>query len=93
MLAAVSPSAACHGETLHTLRFANLAKNVINTPRVNEVSSKPTMIVSRVIKKGKMRHEISGCELFQTLTQHFKRTLYLDIRTFTLNLDLKENVI
>lgn len=36
MLAAVSPSAACHGETLHTLRFANLAKNVINTPRVNE---------------------------------------------------------
>lgn len=36
MLAAVSPSASCHNETLNTLRFANQAKNIINTPKVNE---------------------------------------------------------
>ena len=38
MLAAVSPSASCHNETLNTLRFANQAKNIVNDPRVNEVS-------------------------------------------------------
>ena len=69
MLAAVSPSASCHKETLHTLRFANQAKNVINTPRVNEVSSKHTIVMSQGEKrKEKIRHEISGCELFQTIT-------------------------
>ena len=39
MLAAVSPSASCHNETLNTLRFANQAKNIVNDPKVNEVSS------------------------------------------------------
>ena len=38
MLAAVSPSASCHNETLNTLRFANQAKNIVNDPKVNEVS-------------------------------------------------------
>ena len=38
MLAAVSPSASCHNETLNTLRFANQAKNILNDPKVNEVS-------------------------------------------------------
>ena len=38
MLAAVSPSASCHDETLNTLRFANQAKNILNDPKVNEVS-------------------------------------------------------
>lgn len=36
MLAAVSPSSSCHNETLNTLRFANQAKNIVNTPKVNE---------------------------------------------------------
>ena len=38
MLAAVSPSASSHNETLNTLRFANQAKNIVNDPKVNEVS-------------------------------------------------------
>ncbi|KAM7451081.1 hypothetical protein ABFA07_001449 [Porites harrisoni] len=36
MLAAVSPSASCHNETLNTLRFANQAKNILNDPKVIE---------------------------------------------------------
>ncbi|KAJ7351842.1 hypothetical protein OS493_035325 [Desmophyllum pertusum] len=39
MLAAVSPSASCHNETLNTLRFANQAKNIMNVPKVNEDSN------------------------------------------------------
>ncbi|XP_078380781.1 uncharacterized protein LOC144663646 isoform X2 [Oculina patagonica] len=39
MLAAVSPSASCHNETLNTLRFANHAKNIVNVPKVNEDSN------------------------------------------------------
>lgn len=36
MLAAVSPAASSHNETLNTLRFANQAKNIMNAPKVNE---------------------------------------------------------
>lgn len=39
MLAAVSPSASCHNETLNTLRFANQAKNIVNVPQINEVGN------------------------------------------------------
>lgn len=37
MVAAVSPAASSHNETLNTLRFANQAKNIMNVPKVNEV--------------------------------------------------------
>ncbi|XP_058962801.2 kinesin-like protein KIF16B isoform X1 [Pocillopora verrucosa] len=36
MVAAVSPAASSHNETLNTLRFANQAKNIMNVPKVNE---------------------------------------------------------
>ncbi|TPX31997.1 hypothetical protein SmJEL517_g04804 [Synchytrium microbalum] len=36
LLALVSPTDSCHNETLSTLRFAERAKKVINTPVVNE---------------------------------------------------------
>lgn len=39
MLAAVSPSASCHNDTLNTLRFANQAKNIVNVPKINEVGN------------------------------------------------------
>lgn len=37
-LAAVSPSASSYNETLSTLRYAAHARNIVNKPRVNEVS-------------------------------------------------------
>ncbi|XP_069494754.1 stAR-related lipid transfer protein 9-like isoform X2 [Ambystoma mexicanum] len=36
MIATVSPSSASYNETMSTLRYASNAKNIINTPRVNE---------------------------------------------------------
>lgn len=38
-VAAVSPSANSYNETLSTLRYAAHARNIVNKPRVNEVSS------------------------------------------------------
>lgn len=37
-VAAVSPSASSYNETLSTLRYAAHARNIVNRPRVNEVS-------------------------------------------------------
>lgn len=37
-VAAVSPSANSYNETLSTLRYAAHARNIVNKPRVNEVS-------------------------------------------------------
>lgn len=37
-VAAVSPSANSYNETLNTLRYAAHARNIVNKPRVNEVS-------------------------------------------------------
>ena len=47
MLAAVSPSASCHNETLNTLRFANQAKNIVNVPKINEVRNRMFIIGDR----------------------------------------------
>lgn len=38
-VAAVSPSANSYNETLSTLRYAAHARNIVNKPRVNEVSN------------------------------------------------------
>lgn len=38
LFAAVSPSASSYNETLSTLRYAAHARNIVNKPRVNEVS-------------------------------------------------------
>ena len=35
----ISPADCCYGETLSTLRYASRAKNIVNRPVVNEVSS------------------------------------------------------
>lgn len=37
-VAAVSPAANSYNETLSTLRYAAHARNIVNKPRVNEVS-------------------------------------------------------
>lgn len=37
-VAAVSPATSSYNETLSTLRYAAHAKNIVNKPRVNEVS-------------------------------------------------------
>ena len=37
-VAAVSPSVSSYNETLSTLRYAAHARNIVNKPRVNEVS-------------------------------------------------------
>lgn len=37
-VAAVSPAASSYNETLSTLRYAAHARNIVNKPRVNEVS-------------------------------------------------------
>lgn len=38
-MAAVSPADVNYGETLSTLRYASRAKNIVNSPTVNEVGS------------------------------------------------------
>lgn len=38
-MAAVSPADVNYGETLSTLRYASRAKNIVNSPTVNEDSS------------------------------------------------------
>lgn len=38
LVAAVSPAASSYSETLSTLRYAAHARNIVNKPRVNEVS-------------------------------------------------------
>lgn len=35
---AVSPASICYNETLSTLRYAQRAKNIVNKPKINEVS-------------------------------------------------------
>ncbi|XP_077438024.1 uncharacterized protein kif16bb isoform X2 [Vanacampus margaritifer] len=39
MIATISPASVNYGETLSTLRYANRARNIVNTPTVNEDSS------------------------------------------------------
>ena len=38
LVLAISPCAYSYAETLSTLRYANRAKNIVNKPKVNEVS-------------------------------------------------------
>lgn len=38
-MAAISPADVNYGETLSTLRYASRAKNIVNTPTVNEDGS------------------------------------------------------
>lgn len=38
LIPAVSPASSSYNETISTLRYASNAKNIINKPRVNEVS-------------------------------------------------------
>ncbi|KAG0048767.1 kinesin motor protein cin8 [Gryganskiella cystojenkinii] len=60
IIATISPARSCLEETISTLNYANRAKNIKNTPEINQKMSKKTLIKEYLMEIDRLKADLSA---------------------------------